>query len=142
MLGIKGRKPEMPRINPTKVAFAVSKYIQCEIQKIGSLLQKSFNVIPAKPAPEVSSTGAGIQVFQDLPDPGCHRGGGFVEFCKRLSVSPHSSLFTMACRDIIFRSIKAIMSNSHIFTCRDMLSHLRTILGREPDFQRLALQSK
>ncbi len=38
-------------------------------------MQKSFNVIPAK---------AGIQVFQDLLDPGCHRGGGFVEFCKRL----------------------------------------------------------
>jgi hypothetical protein len=40
-----------------------------------SLLQKSFNVIPGK---------AGIQVFQGLMDPGCHRGGGFVEFCKRL----------------------------------------------------------
>ncbi len=41
-------------------------------------MQKSFNVIPAK---------AGIQVFQDLLDPGCHRGGGFVEFCKRLRIN-------------------------------------------------------
>ncbi len=40
-------------------------------------MQKSFNVIPAK---------AGIQVFQDLLDPGCHRGGGFVEFCKMLRI--------------------------------------------------------
>jgi len=38
-------------------------------------LQKFFNVIPAK---------AGIQVFQGLLDPGCHRGDGFVEFRKRL----------------------------------------------------------
>ena len=40
-----------------------------------SLLQKYFNVIPAK---------AGIQVFQGLLNLGCHRGDGFVEFCKRL----------------------------------------------------------
>jgi hypothetical protein len=50
-----------------------------------TLLQKSFNVIPAKPAPEVSSTGAGIQVFQGQLDCGCHQGDGFVEFCKRLT---------------------------------------------------------
>ncbi len=42
-----------------------------------SLLQKSFNVIPAK---------AGIQVFQGPLDRGCHRSDGFVEFCKRLYV--------------------------------------------------------
>ena len=41
-------------------------------------MQKSFNVIPAK---------AGIQVFQDLLDPGCHRSDGFVEFCKRLRLN-------------------------------------------------------
>jgi len=51
-----------------------------------TLLQKSFNVIPAKPAPEVSSTGAGIQVFQGHLDRGYHRGDGFVEFCKRLRI--------------------------------------------------------
>ncbi len=41
-----------------------------------TLLQKSFNVIPAQ---------AGIQVFQSPLDRGCHRSDGFVEFCKRLS---------------------------------------------------------
>jgi hypothetical protein len=50
-------------------------------------LQKSFNVIPAKPAPEVSSPGAGIQVFQGLLGPGYFRGDGFVEFCKRLGIN-------------------------------------------------------
>ena len=53
-----------------------------------SLLQKHFNVIPAKPAPEVNSPGAGIQVFQGLLNLGCHRGDGFVEFCKRLKYEP------------------------------------------------------
>jgi hypothetical protein len=49
-------------------------------------LQKSFNVIPAGPVPEVSSPGAGIQVFQGPLDRGCHRSDGFVEFCKRLRI--------------------------------------------------------
>jgi len=40
-------------------------------------LQKSFNVIPAQ---------AGIQVFLGPLDRGCHQGGGFVEFCKRLRI--------------------------------------------------------
>jgi hypothetical protein len=48
-----------------------------------SLLQKSFNLIPAKPGPEVSDPGAGIMVFQGLPNSGCRRDEGFVEFCKR-----------------------------------------------------------
>ena len=41
-------------------------------------MQKSFNVIPAQ---------AGIQVFLSPLDRGCHRGGGFVEFCKRLRIN-------------------------------------------------------
>ncbi len=49
-------------------------------------MQKSFNVIPAGPVPEVSSLGAGIQVFQGPLDRGCHRSEGFVEFCKRLKI--------------------------------------------------------
>jgi hypothetical protein len=49
-------------------------------------LQKSFNVIPAGPVPEVSSPGAGIQVFQGPLDRGCHRSDDFVEFCKRLRI--------------------------------------------------------
>jgi hypothetical protein len=69
-----------------------SQHLKIAILLILSLLQKSFNVIPAKPAPEVSSPGAGIQVFQGLPDPGYHRGDGFVEFCKRLSCLSFSLL--------------------------------------------------
>ncbi len=49
-------------------------------------MQKSFNVIPAGPVLEVSSPGAGIQVFQGLLDRGCHGSDGFVEFCKRLRI--------------------------------------------------------
>ncbi len=56
-----------------------------------TLLQKSFNVIPAKPAPEVGSPGAGIQVFQGHLHRGCHRDDGFVEFCKRLTIMANSA---------------------------------------------------
>lgn len=47
------------------------------------MLQKPLNVISAKPAPEASGPGAGIQVLQGLPGPGCHGRDRFVEFCKR-----------------------------------------------------------
>jgi|GEM_PF-6555643 hypothetical protein len=52
-----------------------------------SLLQKYFNVIPAK---------AGIQVFQGLLNLGCHRGDGFVEFCERLLILTDFGFFSVS----------------------------------------------
>ena len=66
--GVKG-----PRVDIPAPRFSL---LVLQSLNLSSLLQKFFNVIPAK---------AGIQVFQGFLNLGCHRGDGFVEFCKRLS---------------------------------------------------------
>ncbi len=79
-------------------------------------MQKSFNIIPAGPVPEVSSPGAGIQVFQGPLDRGCHRSDGFVEFCKRLRIN---RITGNGCF-LVFRSLLAHVSckKKHISTLR------------------------
>jgi hypothetical protein len=72
-------------------------------------LQKSFNVIPAGPVPEVSSPGAGIQVFQGPLARGCHRSDGFVDFCKRLRIDRIDRITGNGCF-LVFRSRLAHVS--------------------------------